>query len=80
MKTITFTWADLQAENLLIKAGIVPMTTKQHLPTQSGDYIIAMAEKIKANGWHWLCEKCGFIWNHSRSCNRHKIVCGAYFE
>ena len=46
--TITFTMGDLQAENLLIKAGIVPTTTKQHLPTQSGDFIIALAEKIKA--------------------------------
>jgi hypothetical protein len=42
------TWADIEAENLLIKAGVVPMTTKQHSPTQSGNYIIALAEKIKA--------------------------------
>ena len=46
--TITFTMGDLQAENLLIKARIAPMTTKQHCPIHSGDFIIALAEKIKA--------------------------------
>jgi len=44
----TVTMRDLQAENLLIKARIAPMTTKQHCPIHSGDYIIALAEKIKA--------------------------------
>jgi len=44
----TVTMRDLQAENLLIKARIAPMTTKQHCPIHSGDFIIALAEKIKA--------------------------------
>jgi len=42
------TRADMEAEALLTKAGIIPIDTSlKHTAIDSGDYIILLAEKIK---------------------------------
>lgn len=45
----TYTMGEIEAQALLTDAGIIPMTTNNDKdPSWAGNYIIALAEKIKA--------------------------------
>ena len=47
--TRTYTWGEVEAQELLSIANIIPMTTDNGKdPSWAGNYIIALAEKIKA--------------------------------
>lgn len=44
-----FTMADIEATNLLREAGMVPLATDKHISfCDCGNFIIALAERIKA--------------------------------
>lgn len=47
--TRTYTWGEVEAQELLSIANIIPMTTDNKKdPSWAGNYIIALSEKIKA--------------------------------
>lgn len=47
-EVIRASMADLEAMQMLLKLKKIPITTDFYNPTDAGNYIIALAEKIKA--------------------------------
>ena len=48
-KTRTYCWAEFEAYELLTEVGVIPMSTDNTKDASwAGNYIIALAEKIKA--------------------------------
>ena len=47
METQLITFAEIEAGNLCVRAGVVPMSTSRNATKEGADYVLALAERIK---------------------------------